>query len=50
MARVMEINTPLGKDILLFQDMSATEELGRLFEYQIGALSLKNDIDPAHLS
>lgn len=49
MARVMEIKTPLGKDDLLFQNMSGKEELGRLFDYQIEALSLKNDIDPAKL-
>ena len=45
MARVMEIQTPLGAD-LLFTRMSAREELGRLFHYRIELVSLKNDIDP----
>lgn len=49
MARVMEIKTPLGQDDLLFQGMSATEELGRLFEYQISVLGARNDIDPGKL-
>jgi type VI secretion system secreted protein VgrG len=45
MARVMEITTPLGAD-LLFHGMHAHEELGRLAEYQIDLLSPKNDLDP----
>ncbi|HUL63363.1 MAG TPA: type VI secretion system tip protein TssI/VgrG [Burkholderiaceae bacterium] len=40
----MEIKTPLAADALLFYSMSATESLGRLFEYQITVLSLKSDI------
>ena len=35
MARAMEITTPLGKDVLLFNHMSAREELGRLSEFEI---------------
>lgn len=46
MPRVMEITTPLGADVLLFRSMSATEEMGRLFEYQIEVLSKKNDVNP----
>ncbi|WP_140629099.1 type VI secretion system Vgr family protein [Methylibium rhizosphaerae] len=46
MPRVMEIATPLGADVLLFRSMSATEEMGRLFEYQIEVLSKKNDVNP----
>ena len=49
MARVMEISTPLGPDVLLFRSMSAMEELGRLFEYRIEVLSERNDVDPDEL-
>ena len=45
MARAMEITTPLGKDVLLFNHMSAREELGRLSEFEIDLLSSRNDID-----
>ena len=40
--RLMEITTPLGKD--LFHRMSAREELGRLSEFEIDLLSTRNDI------
>jgi len=33
MARVMEIATPLGDDVLLFHGMSAREEMSRPYEY-----------------
>ncbi|MGH9141387.1 MAG: type VI secretion system Vgr family protein, partial [Vicinamibacterales bacterium] len=46
MPRVMEITTPLGEDVLLFHGMHAREELGRLSEYQIDLLSMKNDLNP----
>ena len=45
MPRVMEITTPLEGD-LLFHGMHAREEMGRLGEYQLDLLSLKNDINP----
>ena len=45
MARVMEITTPLGADVLLFHAMHAREELSRVSEYQLDLLSLKDDID-----
>lgn len=45
MARVMEITTPLGADVLLFNRMQAHEEMSRLFEYQIDLLSKKGDIN-----
>ena len=45
MARVMEITTPLGADVLLFHAMHAREELSRVAEYQLDLLSLKNDIN-----
>jgi type VI secretion system secreted protein VgrG len=45
MARVIEITTPLGADVLLFHRMRAREEIGRLFEYEIDLLSRKGDVD-----
>jgi len=44
MARMMEIVTPLGED-LLFHRMRANEEMSRLGEYEIDLLSKKSDID-----
>jgi type VI secretion system secreted protein VgrG len=38
-SREIEITTPLGDDVLLFQRMTATEQLGRLFEYQLDVVS-----------
>ncbi|MGA8054090.1 MAG: type VI secretion system Vgr family protein, partial [Burkholderiales bacterium] len=46
MPRVMEMTTPFGDNVLLFHTMSATESMSRLFEYEIGALAAKNDLDP----
>lgn len=37
--REIEVATPLGDDVLLFQRMTATEQLGRLFEYQLDLVS-----------
>src|SRR5262249_29192573 len=42
--RVMEIETPLGEDVLLLHGMHAREELGRLSEYQLDLLSPKSDV------
>ena len=44
MARVMEIVTPLGEDVLLFHGMSAREEMSRPFEYTLDLLSKKKDV------
>jgi type VI secretion system secreted protein VgrG len=44
MARVMEITTPLGPDVLLFHAMHAREELSRVGEIKLDLLSLKSDI------
>src|ERR671937_741270 len=49
MARVIELTTPLGKDVLLFRAMRGREELGRLSEFEIFALSSKADINPGDL-
>ena len=45
MARVMEIVTPLGDDVLLFHGMSAREEMSRPFEYHLDLLSKKKDVN-----
>ncbi len=37
--RPFEIITPLGEDVLLFHRMTATEELGHLFQFEIELLS-----------
>jgi type VI secretion system secreted protein VgrG len=44
MARVMEIVTPLGEDVLLFHGMSGREEMSRPFEYTLDLLSKKKDV------
>ena len=44
MARLMEITTPLGSDVLLFHTMQAHEELSRVSKFQFDFLSEKNDI------
>jgi type VI secretion system secreted protein VgrG len=40
----MEIQTPLGDDVLLFYRMHGKEELGRLSECELDLLSTRNDI------
>lgn len=47
--RQIYITTPLGGDSLLFQRMSAHEELGRLFSYEIDLLSKDMDLRPEDL-
>ncbi|WP_321418746.1 type VI secretion system tip protein TssI/VgrG [uncultured Desulfobacter sp.] len=42
--RHVELITPLGEDVLLFSRMSGTEELGRLFQFDLELLSKKPDI------
>src|SRR5690349_6469914 len=49
MARVMEISTPLGPDVLLFHRMHATEELSRVPEFRLELLSPRGDIKPEEL-
>lgn len=44
MARLMEIVTPLGEDVLLFHGMHAREEVSRLSEFHLDLLSEKQDI------
>ena len=43
-ARPVEIITPLGDDVLLFHRMTATEELGRLFQFELDLLSMDPNI------
>ena len=42
--RAFAVNTSLGEDVLLFWRMTATEQLGRLFEYELELLSERTDI------
>src|SRR5688572_15103614 len=44
--RTFELITPLGPDVLLFHHMTVKEELGRLSEFQLEALSDQADINP----
>jgi type VI secretion system secreted protein VgrG len=43
--RVAEFKTPLGTDVLVLIKFEGKEKLGELFEYQIDALSEKENID-----
>lgn len=40
----LNIKTPLGDDVLLLLNMSGTENIGRLFNYQLDLLSTDNQI------
>src|SRR2546425_4690828 len=48
MGRMMELTTPLGKD-LLFRGLRGREELGRPSEFELSALSTRGDIKPSDL-
>ena len=37
--RPIVVTTPLGKDVLLFHSMRASEQLGRLFQFDLDLLS-----------
>ena len=43
--RVLKIDTPLGKDVLLLTDLNGCEGVSALFEYELVLVSPKNDID-----
>ena len=54
MARLFELTTPLGKDeqgndVLLFRAMQGREELGRLAEFALSALSTRAEISPGNI-
>src|SRR5437879_1988123 len=48
MARMIELTSPLGKD-LLFRSLRGREELGRASEFELAALSTKSDIKTSQL-
>jgi len=48
MPRMMELSSPLGRD-LLFRWLRGREELGRPSEFELAALSTRNDIKPSDL-
>ena len=48
MARMIELTTPLGKD-LLFRSLRGREELARPSEFDLTALSTKGDVNPGDL-
>lgn len=43
--RIASVTTPLGGDVLLLYRMTGSEQLSRLFEYDLELLSEKNNID-----
>jgi len=47
--RDVAVATPLGEDVLLLTSMSATEQLGRPFEYELGLVSEKLDIKASEI-
>ncbi|MCA9189747.1 MAG: type VI secretion system tip protein VgrG, partial [Planctomycetales bacterium] len=47
--RAFQVETPLGKDVLLFYRLSGTEKLGALFEFQLEVLSENHSINPDEL-
>src|SRR5262245_28739479 len=49
MARMIELTTPLGKEGLLFRALRGREELARLSEFELSALSRRSDINPGDL-
>ena len=44
-SRLAKINSPLGPDVLLLNEMGGGEELGRLFNYELQLTSLDANID-----
>src|SRR4029434_11346488 len=46
MARMMELSSPLGKD-LLFRELRGREELGRPAEFESTRISTPDDIKPS---
>ena len=47
--RIFAVNTALGEDVLVFYRMIGTEQIGRLFEYEIEMLSEKTYIKLADI-
>ncbi len=44
-ARVFELKTPLGKDVLLLRKMTGSDAMSQPFEWDLDLLSTKGDID-----
>ena len=42
--RPISVSSPLGPDVLLFYRMTATESLGRLFDFDLDVLSKDHNI------
>jgi type VI secretion system secreted protein VgrG len=42
--RLLQLNTPLGKDVLLLAAFSGTETMSRLFHYQLEMYSTRDDL------
>lgn len=42
--RQVSVTTSLGRDVLLFHSMSGSDQLGRLSEYRVQLLSVRNDL------
>jgi type VI secretion system secreted protein VgrG len=47
--RPIAVETPLGKDKLLLESVSGTEELSRLFRFDLDMLSPEDTIDPKQI-
>ena len=41
--RLMAVDTPLGKDVLLLQELTGYEGISRLFSYELDLLAFDND-------
>lgn len=41
--RLLSVDTPLGKDVLLLQELSGSEGISRLFSYDLNLLAYDND-------
>ena len=49
MSRLLEINTPIGKENVLLRHLTGREELGRLPEYRLSLVAKRGDIKPSEL-
>ena len=43
--RELSVQTPLGADVLVLRRMRGTEQVGRLFEFQLDLLSENSEIN-----
>ena len=41
--RLIAVDTPLGKDVLLLQELTGYEAISRLFSYELNLLAFEND-------